>query len=243
MINLVLLNKAFGEVTPTQFQMLYMIANQCSLKKSDSVEMYNGFMMDKMGLSVRMIQYNIKALEEKGFIKVERPIGRNASKKPNVITLCKVEEEKETVQETNKESTQLNDAINCIPYKLLKENKNISCCIPEGTSTREPETTQHVNKETTEWVGNLLQRGYGLLSAFKSTTDRESADEYVHELDKVIGEYQPQKDRVTERQWQAFMDFERNVDNAIKKKNIYFNGQDKEPGPKHPMDDDDDLPF
>lgn len=224
MINLALLNKAFGEVTPTQFQMLYMIANQCSLKKSDSVEMYNGFMMDKMGLSVRMIQYNIKALEEKGFIKVERPIGRNASKKPNVITLCKVEEKKETIQETNKESTQLNDAINCTPYKLLKENKNISC-IPVGTSTRESETTQHINKETTEWVGNTLQRGYGMLSAFRTTTNRLSAKEYLNEIDKVISDYQSQEGNVTEKQWQAFMDFERNVDKAIEKKNIYFNSQ------------------
>lgn len=136
--------KAFGEVTPTQFQMLYLIVNNCNLKKSNSIEMYNGLMMDKMGLSVRMIQYNIKALEEKGFIKVDRPSGRNAAKKPNVITLCEV-----TEQETCKETTQLNVAINgaidCTPYKLKEKEIKKELYVNTPVEVQSEEVTEIEN--------------------------------------------------------------------------------------------------
>jgi hypothetical protein len=96
-------------------------------------------MMDKLGLSVRMVQYHIKALEELGYIKVVRPIGRNARKHPNKITInnaidCAVSEEN-AINDTQKctekctencppktnENKPLNDAINCA---VSNENTN-----------------------------------------------------------------------------------------------------------------------
>ncbi len=73
-----------GLMTSTQFAMLYLINNNANGK---AVEMYNTFLMDKIGISVRMVQYNIKKLEEMGYIKVQRATGKNVIKKPNLIEI------------------------------------------------------------------------------------------------------------------------------------------------------------
>lgn len=73
-----------GLMTSTQFAMLYLLNKNANGK---AVEMYNTFLMDKIGISVRMVQYNIKKLEEMGYIKVQRATGKNVIKKPNLIEI------------------------------------------------------------------------------------------------------------------------------------------------------------
>lgn len=93
MFNFKYQQRAFNELNAEQFRVVYLLNSTLSMTNktnntpdNNKIEMYNGFLMDKLGLKERMVQYHIKTLEEKGFIKVKRPVGRN-SKQPNIITL------------------------------------------------------------------------------------------------------------------------------------------------------------
>ena len=130
MFNFKIQNKALndlgnGLITSTQFVMLYLINNNANGK---AVEMYNTFLMDKIGISVRMVQYNIKKLEEMGYIKVQRATGKNVIKKPNLIEIngaidC-------THINNNAIDNAIEGAIDCIPYNT-KEKYNKNTCIHE----------------------------------------------------------------------------------------------------------------
>ena len=129
MFNFNLQNKAFDELNAEQFRIVYFLNNTLSMvnlknntPNNNTIEMYNGYMMDKLGLSVRMIQYHIKALEQLGYIIVVRPIGRNARKQPNKITInnaidCVLSEN--NIFKTTNDA--INDAINCA---VSNENTN-----------------------------------------------------------------------------------------------------------------------
>ena len=93
MFNFKYQQRAFNELNAEQFRVVYLLNSTLSMTnktnntpKNRKLKMYNGYLMDKLGLKERMVQYHIKTLEEKGFIKVKRPVGRN-SNKPNIITL------------------------------------------------------------------------------------------------------------------------------------------------------------
>ena len=141
MFNFNLQNKAFEELNAEQFRFVYFLNNTLSMvnktnntPNNNTIEMYNGYMMDKLGLSVRMVQYHIKALEQLGYIKVVRPIGRNARKQPNKITINNAIDCALSENNTNKTTNDainnainnaINDAMDCTPNKnKIKENNN-----------------------------------------------------------------------------------------------------------------------
>ena len=141
MFNFNLQNKAFEELNAEQFRFVYFLNNTLSMvnktnntPNNNTIEMYNGYMMDKLGLSVRMLQYHIKALEQLGYIKVVRPIGRNARKQPNKITInnaindamdCTLSENNTFKTTNNTINNAINDAMDCTPNnKKIKENNN-----------------------------------------------------------------------------------------------------------------------
>ena len=141
MFNFNLQNKAFEELNAEQFRFVYFLNNTLSMvnktnntPNNNTIEMYNGYMMDKLGLSVRMVQYHIKALEQLGYIKVVRPIGRNARKQPNKITInnaindamdCALSENNTFKTTNNAINNAINDAMDCTPNnKKIKENNN-----------------------------------------------------------------------------------------------------------------------
>lgn len=137
MFNFNLQNKAFEELNAEQFRFVYFLNNTLSMvnktnntPNNNTIEMYNGYMMDKLGLSVRMVQYHIKALEQLGYIKVVRPIGRNARKQPNKITInnaidCALSENNTNKTTNDAINNAINDAMDCTPNKnKIKYNNN-----------------------------------------------------------------------------------------------------------------------
>ena len=91
MFNFNLQNRAFEELNAEQFRMIYFLNNTLSMvnekhntPNNDKVEMFNGYMMDKLGLSERQVQRLIKSIENSGFISVERATRK---KSPNIITI------------------------------------------------------------------------------------------------------------------------------------------------------------
>ena len=74
MFNFNLLNGAMQDanISDSQFRTLYLIVNNCSLNKSDSIEMFNAYIMGHLHISQSSVQRNIKALEDNGYISVVR---------------------------------------------------------------------------------------------------------------------------------------------------------------------------
>lgn len=238
MFNFNLVNKAFGDVriTPTQFKMLYLIVNNCSMNDTTTIKMFNGFMADKMGLSVRMVQYNIKQLEDNGYIEVKRPIGRNAAKSPNEITLLGVEENNaidctlNDSKETNKESTPINCAIDCTPYKNKKEYKNNISMYRDHEAEV---TTEQVKLSKDE----LNQRNEYISAVYGKLDDRlnylyglKSAPKYVDvctEITEIISAAQEHSDWFTEPQWDKLTRYCERFVKLTEAKDNYFNGNTK----------------
>ena len=70
MFNFGLTNKALTDmnVSDSEFRTLYLIANNCSMNNTQSIEMYNAFLMEKLHYSESTIKRCIKVLEEMGYI-------------------------------------------------------------------------------------------------------------------------------------------------------------------------------
>jgi len=94
-----LVNKALTDtnVSETEFRTLYLIANNCSMNNTDSIEMYNAYMMDKLHYSESTIKRCTKALEQNGYISIKRATKK---KTPNIITLTSIKNER-TDETTN----------------------------------------------------------------------------------------------------------------------------------------------
>lgn len=91
MFNFNLQKRAFDELNAEQFRLVYLLNNTLSMVNettqnyhNNKIEMYNGYMMDKLGLSERQVQRLIKGLEQLGYITVKRA---TAKKSPNIITI------------------------------------------------------------------------------------------------------------------------------------------------------------
>lgn len=115
MFNFNLQNKAFEELNAEQFRVVYFLNNTLSMvnktnntPNNNTIEMYNGYMMDKLGLSERQVQRLIKRLEQLEYITVERAKRKN---QPNIITL--IFEENNATDCTLSQNNDINDAINC----------------------------------------------------------------------------------------------------------------------------------
>ena len=115
MFNFNLQNKAFEELNAEQFKLVYFLNNTLSMvnktnntQNNNTIEMYNGYMMDKLGLSERQVQRLIKRLEQLEYITVKRATRKN---QPNIITL--IFEENNATDCTLSQNNDINDAINC----------------------------------------------------------------------------------------------------------------------------------
>ena len=88
MISLSVLNKALTDrnVSDAEFRLLYMIANNISMGKTATKEIYNGFLMDKLNKSERQTQRLTKSLADKGYIG-KQAIGNKHNKNGNIYSL------------------------------------------------------------------------------------------------------------------------------------------------------------
>lgn len=116
MINLTLLNKALVDenVSDKEFRTLYLILNNLSMNKTNSLEIYNGFLMDKLNIGERQVRNITNGLAEKGYI-IKKVCGNSKTHNGNIYQLV-----------TNKEG-EMNGEMkcekNCPPYNKEKELK------------------------------------------------------------------------------------------------------------------------
>lgn len=125
MFNFNLQNKAFEELNAEQFRVVYFLNNTLSMvnktnntQNNNTIEMYNGYMMDKLGLSERQVQRLIKRLEQLEYITVKRATRKN---QPNIITL--IFEENNATDCTLSQNNDINDAINSDKNVTLNKNE------------------------------------------------------------------------------------------------------------------------
>lgn len=170
MFNFNLQNRAFEELNAEQFRFFYFLNNTLSMVNktnntpdNNTIEMFNGYMMDKLGFKERMVQYHIKALEQLGYITVVRPKGRNAKKQPNIITIndainCVVSDENANDVKNNATNDAINYAIDCtLNKKEIKINKLNTRNINDS-SRIVTEDKEKINKKESG-NGNSLQSG------------------------------------------------------------------------------------
>lgn len=185
MFNFNLQKRAFDELNAEQFRVVYflnstlsMVNKQKNTPDNNSIEMFNGYMMDKLGLSERQVQRLIKSLEHTGFISVKRA---TAKKQPNTITIIDAENDATTCDKNGDKNVTLNNLD--IKYNnnnitkdlststrtstevtLLEENKkykikNISSEVTPSTGTFQDEVESvFLNSSDDEWLSYEVKR-------------------------------------------------------------------------------------
>ena len=140
MFNFNLQQKAFEELSAEQFRVVYFLNNSLSMVNesnktpdNNKIEMFNGYMMDKLGLSERQVQRLIKRLEQLDYITVERATRKN---QPNIITI----------------KCDINNDINCDKNVTLNKNtkENKIYNITKDFSTYGNSTC--TEKDITKWT-------------------------------------------------------------------------------------------
>lgn len=145
MFNFNLQKRAFDELNAEQFRVVYflnstlsMVNKQKNTPGNNSIEMFNGYMMDKLGLSERQVQRLIKSLEHTGFISVERA---TAKKQPNTITIIDAENDATTCDKNGDKNVTLNN------LDINKNNNNITKDLSTSTRTSTEVTLLQENKK------------------------------------------------------------------------------------------------
>lgn len=147
MFNFNLQKRAFDELNAEQFRVVYflnstlsMVNKQKNTPDNNSIEMFNGYMMDKLGLSERQVQRLIKSLEHTGFISVKRA---TAKKQPNTITLIDAENDATTCDKNGDKNVTLNN----LDIKYNNNNNNITKDLSTSTRTSTEVTLLQENKK------------------------------------------------------------------------------------------------
>lgn len=186
MFNFNLQQKAFEELSAEQFRVVYFLNNTLSMvndsKKTpdnNKIEIFNGYMMDKLGLSERQVQRLIKRLEQLDYITVERATRKN---QPNIITInCDI---------NNDTKCDKNVTLN----KNTKENKiyNISKDFSTyGTSTcREKDITKWTkvfNENNNLKENEMSDNGTSVMNAKGDEVERNEDNFKEVIISKAIG--------------------------------------------------------
>ena len=89
MKNFEVINKALMdcELSDKAFRMFYLITNTMNINKTNQLEVFNGFLMDKLNLSERQVQRLMKEIVEKGYLVLVKS-GSRKTKNGNVYKIC-----------------------------------------------------------------------------------------------------------------------------------------------------------
>lgn len=132
MFNFTAMNQALSDVNVSdkEFRMLYLFANNSSLNENDEIEMYNGFLMDKLNLSERQVQRLTKSLVEKNYLtKVVKGTSKNRNGNTYRLNynITEIRGDKNVTHDIDSDITcDTSCDKNVTPYNRTKENKNIS---------------------------------------------------------------------------------------------------------------------
>lgn len=119
MFNFTVMNEALKDknVSDAEFRLLYLIVNNISMGETDTKEIYNGFLMDKLNKSERQTQRLTKSLADKGYIG-KQAIGNKHNKNGNIYSLVDDVITSDIKSDTDSDK---NDTL----YNNRKEEKNV----------------------------------------------------------------------------------------------------------------------
>ncbi len=143
MFNFTFMNNALVDynLSDKEFRLLYLIVNNMSMNNTDEIEMYNGFIMDKLNLSERQTQRLTASLVEKGYI-TKLNSSTKSNRNGNLIRLNGVSMGDMMCDKNVTPNSDIMCDTDCdknvTPYNTRKINKNIS--VYTGTSTRGDKT-------------------------------------------------------------------------------------------------------
>lgn len=122
MFNFKLYNAALEDanLTDKEFRMLCLFLNKSSMDKSDTIEMFNGFLMDKLNLCERHIRRLTNSLEKKGYF-TKTITGTVRNRNANTYILKCTEKCDKNVPPCNIED----DDIKCDKNVDIKCDKNV----------------------------------------------------------------------------------------------------------------------
>ena len=200
MFNFKLYNAALEDanLTDKEFRMLCLFLNKSSMDKSDTIEMFNGFLMDKLNLCERHIRRLTNSLEKKGYF-TKTITGTVKNRNANTYTLNCTEKCDKNVPPCNIKDEDKNVNIKCDknvpPYKEhINNNKkyNISKDFSTyGNSTcREKDITKwtKVSNENNNFKENeMSDNGTSVMNAKRNEVERNE-DKFKEDIiSKAIG--------------------------------------------------------
>lgn len=149
MFNFNLMNKALLDtnLSDKEFRLLYLIVNNMSMNNTNEIEMYNGFLMDKLNICERQVRRLTSSLVEKGYI-TKVNTGTKNNRNANVYRLC------DTVVDISGDK-------NVPPNNTRKINKNISVYTGEDKNVR-GEDAMNISvqvEDNTNAAGNEYEDG------------------------------------------------------------------------------------
>lgn len=177
MFDFKLMNKALTDrnVRGTEFKTLYLIANNCSMNNTKSLDMYNALLMEKLHYSESTIKRCIKVLEEMGYISVNRATKKST---PNIITLNDVRNEcTNAVTNAVRTDTLYNNKYNIHSIRCLQSN-NEDNEIPYNVYTGQQLEREKEEREKKASYNNSLNEDNSIVG--------DKSNEEIHSIDPVF---------------------------------------------------------
>lgn len=239
MFNFTLVNKALTDETLSDlaFRVLYLIGNKMSLDKSDEIEIYDDFLVEKLNRCRRSIQYATAELSEKGYITKEygKKVG---NKKPIKIKVgakyCtdsqKVGVTGDTELESGCKNLQKVDAKNCTLYN--------STCTKYSSMDQKNKPSGDEIRKYNEYIDNTFRTLQQKLNFYYTLTTSALCDATDKELTDIFKDAQEKKHYFTDAQWEKLCRYgDRWVKIRIGKTN-YFNSDKAKTGMTSVEDDE-----
>lgn len=230
MFNFNLLNKALTDanLSDKEFRLLYLIVNNMSLNNTNEIEMYNGFIMDKLDICERQARRLTSSLVEKGYI-IKVRFGASKKKNGNVYRLkadidTDIKLDKNVPPYKNKKKNIINSSQSSSRTSTGTREKNNSD--NETEKKMETELKQertHTRKEDNDYVTRCLEKFDTMLKYLYSITDMKIYDEYTNDILDFYNSID--QTRFTEKQRGLI---EKKCETWVKisnGKNCYFNGK------------------
>ena len=249
MFNFSFMNNALVDfnLSDKEFRLLYLIVNNLSLNDTNEIEMYNGFIMDKLNICERQVRRLTTSLVDKGYI-AKVNTGTKTNRNANVYRLCDI-----VVDNSGDMMCDISGDKNVPPYNTGKINKNISVCTggdknvrgEDDTNTvdctcgdddnisdeiKEAVTTPQVklSKEELTKRNDYISTVYGRLDTkLDFLYSLRTYSLYVDEVDtiaKIITEAQGHSDWFTQKQWDKLTWYCERFCKITEVKDNYFNG-------------------
>ena len=181
MIDFNLLNRAVLDhnLTDKEFRALYLILNNASLNDSSSVQIHNGWLMEKLNLCERQIRNITNGLSEKNYVKKETN-GTSKNKSANTYTIiCEMDWEINVEMNCEK-----NVEKNCPPKKNIKrKQKEIKTSSSSHTSNITSGTSLTVTVPNEEKTNNITSSSQSNVLGTYPNDDCVVWDDFIDSYD------------------------------------------------------------